>query len=86
MVSSIYKITSTELVSQSVVAEVLVMESNHDVFKLSSERISYVPFDKLLINLSFGFLICLAECLVKTTSQNTENNKRYLRLCIQFYA
>lgn len=66
--------------------EVLVMESYHDVFKISPVSISYVPFDKLLKNLSFGFLICLAECLVKTTSQNTENNKRYLRLYIQFYA
>lgn len=66
--------------------EVLVVESDHDVFKISPASISYVPFDKLVKNLSFGFLICLAEYLVKTTSQNTENNKRYLRLCIQFYA
>lgn len=48
--------------------------------------LSYVPFYKLLKNLSFGFLICLSDWLVKTTSQNTENNMRYLRLCIQLYA
>lgn len=45
--------------------EVLVVESDHDVFKISPASISYVPFDKLVKNLSFGFLICLAEYLVK---------------------